>query len=158
VARKPKIEGNPPRPSSLADKIDHLFRTVHSRDRGEYTFEEVADAINQRGAATISPTYIWQLRKGLRDNPTKKHLEALADFFGVNPTYFFDDEAAKRIDTELDLLATLRDSGVRQLALRAFGLSPETLDSITHMVERARDLEGLESAKPRRGRPPRPYR
>ena len=158
MARKPKTEGHPPPPPSLADKIDHLFRTIHSRDRGEYTFEEVADAINQRGAATISPTYVWQLRKGLRDNPTKRHLEALAEFFGVNPSYFFDDEAARRIDSELDLLASLRDSGVRQLALRAFGLSPETLSSITQMVDRARDLEGLEPARPRRGRPARPYR
>jgi hypothetical protein len=45
-----------------------------------------------RGCEPTDPaTYLRQLRKGLRDNPTKRHLEALADFFGVAPIYFFDD-------------------------------------------------------------------
>ena len=158
MARQGKTGNSSRKPLSLADKIDHLFRTVHSRDRGEYTLEEVVDAIRQRGGATISPTYLWQLRKGLRDNPTKNHLEAIANFFGVNPSYFFDDEAAERIDAELDLLAALRDSGVRQLALRAFGLSPEMLGSITEMVEQVRHAQGLDTSKPRRGRRAQPYR
>lgn len=127
----------------LADKLDRLFRTVHPRDRGEYSFEEVAEAIRARGGPTISGTYLWQLRKGLRDNPTMKHLEVLADFFGVSPVYFFDDEAAPRIDAELDLLVALRDAPVRQIALRASGLSSESLAAITEMVERVRQLEGL---------------
>src|SRR5437762_3572598 len=128
---------------ALAGKVDRLFRTIHPRDRGEYSFEEVAEGLRARGGPTVSATYLWQLRKGLRDNPTKKHLEALADFFGVSPSYFFDEDAAKRIDAELDVLAALRDSPVRQLALRAIGLSPESLATIAEMVERVRQLEGL---------------
>ena len=42
--------------STLAQKIDRLFRTVHPRDRGEYSFEEVAEAIRARGGPTISAT------------------------------------------------------------------------------------------------------
>ena len=146
--------------STLAQKIDRLFRTVHPRDRGEYSFEEVAEAIRARGGPTISATYLWQLRKGLRDNPTKKHLEALAEFFGVSPAYFFDDQAAAQIDAELELLTALRDSTVRQLAVRASGLSPESLATIAEMIERVRQLEGLsdithERPRPRRGRPAR---
>ena len=130
-----------PRPTSLSQKLDYLFRTVHSHERGEYSFEEVAEAIRVRGGPTISATYIWQLRKGLRDNPTKKHLEALSEFFGVSPAYFFDDEAAARIDAELALLVALRDSPVRRIALRAFGLSADSLATIASMVERVRELE-----------------
>src|SRR3954453_11789531 len=70
-------------PMTLAEKLDRLFQTVRPRDGGEFTFEEVAEGIRGRGGPTVSATYIWQLRKGLRDNPTKKHLEALADFFGL---------------------------------------------------------------------------
>ncbi|MFN8632891.1 MAG: helix-turn-helix domain-containing protein [Chloroflexota bacterium] len=136
-------EAEAPLPISLSQKLDHLFRTVHPSERGEYTFEEVAEEIRARGGPTISATYIWQLRKGLRDNPTKKHLEALADFFGVPPAYFFDNDAATRIDAELALLVALRDGSVRQLALRAFGLSPSSLKTIASMVERVRELEGL---------------
>jgi transcriptional regulator with XRE-family HTH domain len=128
---------------TLAQKLDHLFRTVHPGTRGEYSFEEVAAAIRGRGGPTISATYLWQLRKGLRDNPTKKHLEALAAFFGVPPAYFFDDDAARQIEAELALLATLRDTSIRQIALRAVGLSPESLNALTEMILRVRQLEGL---------------
>lgn len=131
------------RPRTLAEKIDRLFSAMHAQGRGELTYEEVAEAIRSQGGPTISATYLWLLRKGQRDNPTKKHLEALADFFGVPPAYFFDDEAAARIDVQLDLLTALRDAPVRQLALRASGLSTESLATIAEMVERVRQLEGL---------------
>jgi transcriptional regulator with XRE-family HTH domain len=131
---------------TLAQKLDHLFRTVHPGSRGEYSFEEVARALQARGGPTISATYLWQLRKGLRDNPTKRHLEALADFFGIPPAYFFDDAVTARIDAELRLLAALRDGSVRQIALRAAGLSPESLGAIAEMIERVRQLEGLPDA------------
>jgi transcriptional regulator with XRE-family HTH domain len=127
---------------TLAEKIDHLFTTVHPAGR-EYTHEQVATAIEQRGGPTISATYLWQLRTGKRDNPTMRHLEALSAFFGVPPSYFFDEETATRVDDQLDLLVALRDDRVRQLAVLANGLSPETLDTITTMIERARTLEGL---------------
>ena len=136
-------EAEAPRPTALSQKLDFLFRSVHPSERGEYAFEEVAEAVRAGGGPTISATYIWQLRKGIRDNPTKKHLEALATFFGVPPAYFFDDAATKRIDAELALLVALRDSHVRQLALRASGLSPDSLKTIASMIERVRELEGL---------------
>ena len=126
----------------LADKLNHLFATVHPADRGPYSNEEVAVAIRGR-RPTISGTYIWLLRKGERDNPTLKHLEALAAFFGVPAAYFFDDAAAARIDAELDLLATMRDLGVQRVAMRMAGLSPRSLDSIAEVIERVRELEGL---------------
>jgi transcriptional regulator with XRE-family HTH domain len=133
------------RPLTLAGKLDRLFRTVHPRGRGEYTHEEVAAAIRERGVL-ISHTYVWQLRKGLRDNPTKRHLEALADFFGVSPSYFLDDEAAQRIHDQLELLVALRDNTVRSVALRAAGLSDPSLQAIQSMIERAREIEGIQDS------------
>src|SRR3954469_6352736 len=112
---------------TLAAKVDHLFSTVRPRTGNEYSFEEVAEAIRAKGGPTISATYLWQLRKGLRDNPTKRHLEALAGFFGVPPAYFFDDAETERIDTELALLTALRDAPIRQIAMRANGLSTKSL-------------------------------
>ena len=139
----------PPAHRTLAEKIDHLFAVVHPA-RGEFSHEDVASAIRARGGPTISATYLWQLRRGIRDNPTKKHLEALAGFFVVPPAYFFDDEAATRIDAELELLAGLRDAGVRQVALRASGLSEKGLDALAGMIEHIRQLEGLPSSEPHR--------
>jgi transcriptional regulator with XRE-family HTH domain len=136
-------DGVPAEQRTLAEKLDYLFKTVHPKNRGEYTYEEVASAIQESGGPTISASYIWTLRKGKKDNPTMKHLEALAGFFGVAPAYFFNDESSERIAEQLSLLASMRDSNVREIALRASGLSPETLKTIKGFLERARTLEGL---------------
>jgi transcriptional regulator with XRE-family HTH domain len=131
-----------PEPKTLAEKLNHLFTVVHPPGR-EYTHEQVATAIEESGGPTISATYLWQLRTGKRDNPTMRHLEALSGFFGVPPSYFFDEDTAARVDDQLELLVALRDDHVRQVAILANGLSSETLETITTMLERARQLEGL---------------
>jgi transcriptional regulator with XRE-family HTH domain len=128
---------------TLAQRLDHLFRTVHPRHRGPYSYAEVAKAMEERGGPTISATYIWQLRTGLRDNPTKRHLEALADFFGVSPAYFFDDAEAARVDARLLLLTMLRHTGARQIAARLPGLSANSIEVLAEMVAHLRQLEGL---------------
>ncbi|HET9141841.1 helix-turn-helix transcriptional regulator [Actinophytocola sp.] len=130
--------------ASFAERLDRLFRAVHPRGRGEYSYEEVANAIRGTGV-TISHTYIWQLRKGVRDNPTKRHLEALARFFGVPPTYFLDEDTSG-VDDQLELLVALRDNSVRSVALRAAGLSEASLTAIMGMIEHARTIEGLPPA------------
>ncbi|MCX4858230.1 helix-turn-helix domain-containing protein [Streptomyces canus] len=136
-------DGAPAEPRTLAHKLDHLFKTVHPKNRGEYTYEEVAQAIQGSGGPTISASYIWTLRKGKKDNPTMKHLEALAGFFGVAPAYFFSDESSERIAAQLELIETIRDNDVVEVATRASGLSVETLKTIKGFIERARQLEGL---------------
>jgi transcriptional regulator with XRE-family HTH domain len=145
-------ENEPPAPqegdrATLADRLDRLFVTVHPKGRGPYSYEEVASGIRRQGGPTISASYIWQLRTGAKDNPTKRHLEALSGFFGVKPAYFFDDEESERIAAELDALAAMRDAGVRSVALRASGLSDKSLKIISEFIERARELEGLAAAE-----------
>ena len=119
---------------TLAEKLEALFRAVHPRGR-EYTHEEVARGAEALGGPTISATYVWQLRKGHRDNPTKRHLEALAGFFGVPPAYFFDEESAEQVAAELELLAALRDEDVRQVALRAANMTPGARAALRQLVD-----------------------
>jgi transcriptional regulator with XRE-family HTH domain len=136
-------DGAAAEPRTLAQKLDHLFRTVHPKNRGPFSYEEVASGIERSGGPTISASYIWSLRTGKKDNPTMKHLEALAGFFGVAPAYFFNDESSKRIAAQLELIETMRDNDVVEVATRASGLSVETLKTIKGFIERARQLEGL---------------
>jgi transcriptional regulator with XRE-family HTH domain len=124
--------------TSLADKLNYLFSTAHPKDRGPYTHQEV------QAATTVSSSLLSALRSGKATNPTKETLQRLANFFGVEPAYFFDDQAAEETIAQLGLLAALRDNGVAQLAMRAAGLSAESLDSIRVTVERIRKLEGLD--------------
>lgn len=129
---------------TLASRLEHLFATVHPADRKPYTLREVAEAINTKaGTKLISPNYLWQLRNGERTEPSHTRLTAIADFFGVDVSYFSNDRAAQQVDEQLDIVVALRDAGVRALALRAAGLSPQSLTAILGMIENARRLEGL---------------
>lgn len=128
--------------NSLADKLNHLFAHMKPAGQAPYTAEEVARAISAAGIP-ISGSYIWLLRKGQRDNPTLKHLEGLARFFGVPPAYFFDDQVRERVNAEMSLLTALRDAKVQRIALRAAGLSEKSLKSISEVIDRVRELEGL---------------
>ena len=51
---------------------------------------------------------------GQRDNPTIKHLIAIARFFGVPPTYFFPDDAMQQGAVPAELAAALSDDKVRE--------------------------------------------
>ena len=102
----------------FADKLNHLFAVTKSPDGDEYSNDFVADSITAAGTK-ISGTYVWQLRKRKRDNPTIKHVEGLAQFFGVPFNYFFDDDVTDRVDQQL------RDLAAEQERLRAQAGDPE---------------------------------
>lgn len=121
--------------TSLAEKIGTLFQVVRRPNREQFSHEEVARACREATGETFSATYLWQLRTGRRDNPTKRHLEALAQFFQVPVAYFFDDDQSSAIARELELLGALRDAGVRSVALRAVNLSPEGIGTISDMID-----------------------
>jgi transcriptional regulator with XRE-family HTH domain len=126
---------------TLAERLEHLFQTVHEAGRREYTNEEVSAAIARDQGERISASYLWYLRTGQRDNPTFRHLNALATFFGVPAAYFFDDAKSEQVEAELALLAAMRDAGVRDVALRAAGLSSESLGTIGDVIARVKELE-----------------
>src|SRR5450755_4014700 len=117
-------------PFTLAEKLDRLFATTHPADRGPYTLREVADLVTQQELrkhrpgdpppVKISFSYLSQLRTGTKANPSFKQLAALAEFFEVPVTYFTGSAPeVDRIDAELALSAAMRDTGIRDLALRA---------------------------------------
>ena len=144
-----------PHPDALlARRLDHLFRTVHPADRKGFTPAEVAAAINgAAGERVTSGTYLWQLKTGRRDNPTYKVLLGLAGFFGVSPTYFFEDAAVERGAMPPEVEAALRDDKVRDIALRAAGLSERSLQVISETISLARERDQAHRRRPAR-RPP----
>lgn len=136
---------------SIAEKLDRLFRQVrpvspqrdqrHEGGQVEPSYMAVAEAIRATQGVPISHTYIWQLRTGRRDNPTVAHLTALAAYFGVPVSYFLDDEQTRRIDAQLDLLQTIRDAGVTQIALRAADVSPRGRETISELIRKVWESE-----------------
>jgi transcriptional regulator with XRE-family HTH domain len=122
--------------------------TVCSRPCGggggrEYSYREVARAIEQHGEVTISASYLHQLRTGAKDNPTIKHVEAIASFFGVPAANFLDDEAAaanrrpSRVNRE-----TSRSPGTGASAVACPGTSRDSSGGNRHRGNRTRHREG----------------
>jgi len=92
----------------------------------------------------VSGVHISHLRSGRRDNPSARLLAALAELFGVPIGYFFDPTMENRINAELDALTALQDSRAKSLMLRAQGVSPESMDHLEGLLERIRQIEGLD--------------
>lgn len=134
---------NPTNGRSLADKLNYLFAHYTPRGGQEYSNEHVAAAICEKGEVKISQSYIWQLRKSKKDNPTFKHLQALAGFFGVPVSYFFDDVVTDRVTEQLERLQSeqLRlneltsGSEAQLMAMRAGELSPDRRRLVMELLD-----------------------
>lgn len=157
----PRRRTAPEGPASFADRLNRLYATVHPAGRDPYSNAEVATAI-RAGGEQISEAYLWQLRTGRKDNPTLKHLQAIARFFDVPVAYFVDETIGERLDAELEILAAMRDRRIRDVALRALHAPPETLEPIADLLDRLSRTGPTQSpAQPtpppvRRRHPPRP--
>lgn len=121
-------------PSSFADRLNYLFDTVHPAARKPFSNPEVATAITEAGEP-ITPQYLWLLRNGKRDNPTKRHIEALARFFGVPGAYFLDDVVAASVTEQLTLLASARDNDVREILMRSNDMSKPDRATILRIMK-----------------------
>jgi hypothetical protein len=149
-----------PRLDTLAERLEYLFDSIRpTRDEvgesGElgrrYTNKEIADKINdlargQPDGVTISAAYIGELRRGVVSDPRTSHVRVLAKVFGVHPAFFVDDEAARRVQEQIELLNELRRMDVQQVALRQVlhdsGLSPASTLIVEQMVARLQEVEG----------------
>jgi len=129
--------------SELSIKLNKLFDTMRKPSDPPLSNAAAAEAITRKTGVSISSAYLWQLRTGVKTNPTVTHLRAIAQFFGVAPSYLVDPGIDPDIDAQLNLLQAMRDAGVRDLAMRASGLTPQALNSLRAMVDHARQLEQL---------------
>src|ERR1700759_1862132 len=130
--------------TTFAARLNRLFDTVYPPGRGPHTSAEVIAALKAEGI-TMSAPYLSQLRSGNRTNPSSATMAALANFFRIKPAYFTDDEYYEKLDKELSWLMTMRDEGVRRIAVRASGLSAEAQHDIAQRVDELRRKEHLDA-------------
>ncbi|OBJ00431.1 helix-turn-helix domain-containing protein [Mycobacterium sp. 1465703.0] len=144
------VRAEEPDRGELAFRLNKLFELMRKAGTPALSNAAAAAAITSKTGVPISPAYLWQLRSGIKTNPTVAHLRAIADFFGVPPSYLVDRATDPALDAQLNLLHALRDSGVRDLAARASGLTPQALNSLAAIVDHLRELERLPPVSPRR--------
>lgn len=129
--------------NTLATKLNKLFLTTVDEQGKPKSIDAVAREISSRGVS-ISGVYLHALRSGTKDNPTKRHLQALADYFEVDPAYFFEcEEHEDHTEEQIGLTLAMRDAKVRAFAMRAAGLSEEAFTSLLSVIDYSRSREGL---------------
>ncbi|MGW0757071.1 hypothetical protein ACWD1Y_11385 [Streptomyces sp. NPDC002814] len=138
--------------SSFAERLNYLFDVLRPRDgdaaktnprTGEFSNTHVAQTVSSYGDGTITAAYIGKLRGPAGENPTIRIARLLARFFEVPASYFVEDAVTERIVGQFQLVQQLHDQGVKNLAMRAAGLSPASKEALLKMVEAARAMEGL---------------
>lgn len=128
--------------AGLATRLNRLFETVHAPGARPHTNSEVAAQLTAWGHP-ISKPYLSQLRSGVRTDPSRETIAALARFFRVRPDYFADDAYTSTADRDYALLAQLQFDGLRTLSVLAFDLSEESQNLLTAMADRLRVTERL---------------
>jgi transcriptional regulator with XRE-family HTH domain len=130
--------------TTFAARLNRLFDTVYPPGRGPHTSAEVIAALKAEGI-TMSAPYLSQLRSGNRTNPSSTTMSALANFFRIKSSFFTDDEYYEKLDKELSWLSTMRDEGVRRIAVRASVLSPESQLDVMDRVDELRRKEQIDA-------------
>lgn len=120
---------------TFAQKLDKLFKTITKQNGEEYSPEEVQVATNK----AITSSYIYRLRTGKSANPTIDKVKALADFFGIDPTYFFDEEDSEPRRDPSRLLSNL--------ALRAQQIDLQAMEEMLSMIKAIREQQDDSSNK-----------
>lgn len=133
---------------SLADKVEWLFQHVPDSETGQpFTNPRLAARIRTlRPGFSVTGTAIWNVRTGVTTRPSWQLMEGMAKAFGVAPGFFSDDVAIRELEQQLAALDVLKDARVWSLAQRARGVSSESLGAVGEVLERYRQLEGLNRA------------
>lgn len=112
---------------SFADRLNKLFEQKLSNDGDQFSCREVARATG------VSANLVSLLRRGAPGgtNPSVAVVRALAEFFGVQPSYFLDEESPA---DEL-YRQHLRQPTVRRITSLSAGLCPTSQKAILGFVE-----------------------
>ncbi len=116
---------------TLSEKLDLLFKTFTKPNGKEYTYQEVEAGTD----GAVSSTYVWKLRTGKSTNPGYGVLQALSDFFGVPPSYFFNGRVSDQQLDHMRLAANLRDEGLQRIAMSATGLDEAGKALVVQLIE-----------------------
>jgi transcriptional regulator with XRE-family HTH domain len=121
----------PKRKRAISDRLKHLFEAIKNERTGEpYTSAEVA----RMTLGDLTEEDVEGIRTGALENPTMRQVVALAEAFGVHPSYFLDtgSEPALLGEQELDALG---DKRARAILNESMGLSEREKDMVLDMIQ-----------------------
>lgn len=123
-----------PQPGTFTERLTTARETIRRPDGKMYTLEEIAEGVRCYTGDTCSKQYIGDLLSGKYTAPTQPKIEGIAHFFGLPPSYFFNDALSRQMQEDLRLGAALREAGVHGLAARMLDVDPANRDAVLKML------------------------
>ncbi|OZC95425.1 hypothetical protein CH275_26975 [Rhodococcus sp. 06-235-1A] len=76
--------------ATLAERLNELFDTHTDANGKPLSARRFLESFNAQSSATLSLGYLSELRNGVSDNPRVQLVVALANYFGVPPSFLVD--------------------------------------------------------------------
>jgi transcriptional regulator with XRE-family HTH domain len=130
--------GEPPDDrQSLSERLEILFEAIKNERTGEpYTNADIA----RLSMGDLTEEEVEGIRNGTISNPSIAQVIALADVFGVQPSYFLDvGKEPPLIDEEA--IEILRDETVRAIAHKSLHLPVRDRQIVLNII---RQFEGMQ--------------
>lgn len=108
----------------FALRLKRLFDEKRKPDGKQYSQAEVLEGLQ----GVVTRVYLWKLRNGRASNPSLQVIRGLADFFAVDPSYFFEN------DNPEDGSEHARDLA-REIGIRSSALAPHEQQMVLFMIE-----------------------
>ncbi|HSK86497.1 MAG TPA: hypothetical protein VK902_24275 [Rubrobacter sp.] len=125
---------------SLADRVNPLFESIRDERTGDpYTNAQVA----RMSLGDIAEEEVEGIRDGSIPNPSLSKVVALANVFGVHPSYFLEQGKKLPIIDEA-ALQIFRDETVSAIAHKSFRLSPREKQMVLNIIQQFEDLRSAE--------------
>ena len=129
---------SPPDTSSIANKTNRLFDAFRNERSGApLTNAEVA----RMSLGDLSEEHVEQIRSGKLTNPSMNQVVALADVFGVHPSYFLD-AARKPPLLDEEAMRILQDETVSAIAHKSLHLPGRERQMILNIIQQFEETQG----------------
>jgi transcriptional regulator with XRE-family HTH domain len=121
----------PNRKRDIADRLNHLFDAIKNERTGRpYTNVDVA----RMSLGDLTEEDVAGIRAGALKSPTIGQVVALADAFGVHPSYFLDTGKEPALLGEQEINA-LGDRRARAILNKSVGVSDRETEMVLDMIE-----------------------
>jgi transcriptional regulator with XRE-family HTH domain len=130
IGHTSRIE-QPPGKRNIAGRLNHLFEVIRNERTGEpYTNADIA----RLSLGDLTEEDVGGIRTGKLKNPTIDQILALAEAFGVHPSYFLETGKEPALLGEQEINA-LSDQRARAILNESLGLSDREKDMVLDMIE-----------------------
>jgi transcriptional regulator with XRE-family HTH domain len=122
---------------SISQKTNRLFETIDNESTGRpYTNAEVA----RMSLGDLTEADVEKIRSGASPNPSVDQVVALAEVFGVHPSYFLDGGSKPPI-LDREAMAILQDETISAIAHKSLHLPGREREMILGIIRQFEDMQ-----------------